>query len=239
MQVRLEVLESAETKMLTTIDRIKMELGVEELSVQKEEYYKALIEETSEIIEDYCDRVFAKQKYREYRYGEGQHEMIFRHWPVSVVHKAAYKTADSLWELSEYDYVTLDSQAGILIKSVPWYDTRYRYQNIRPWPKDQGFYWWVFEYTAGYELPEQPDNNGNNNDSDLISVSAPRLPRAIERACIEFVKFKIQTAMHPSGVVRDRMGQSERQFNTSDGLKTDMPDAVERYLKPYVRTVIA
>lgn len=158
------VTTAAETYDLTTLARVKLELGITDGS--KNELLTDLIKETSAIISEYCGRVFAsetvEEKFFPFRDDEprvisaGPKKLQVARWPISAV---ASLTENGTVLVEDTDFI-VDYKNGQLIRLGGD-----GYPGL--WPTSPI----VVDYTGGYLL-------------------LPSLPRGIERACIEFVRLK-------------------------------------------------
>lgn len=220
-QVIIEETLSDSTK-LVSLDRVLRELDVEIDSSDSdlEQYYEDLIEDVSAEIADYCNRRFEKVQVRELKYGQDRHEFLLSYYPIDEVESVKYVGNLGGFDVVEDDYMITEDKAGLIVRGVPWYDTRFYHQYASSFPKEKGYYFWEIVYTAGYDLPDEA-------------------PRSLQRAALEFVKFKDQTSMHPAGIVEDQMGKSSRRFSSEGVDNTQMPSGVQRMLNKYRSFVLA
>jgi len=162
----IEVLVEAVNKKLTTVETLRSELGI--IGTAEDALLSKLIDQASAMIETYCNRCFAKQKYRETIPGYGNVYLALSVRPVVSVESVKEEGR----VITDY---SLDSpSSGLLYRRTGW-----------GW--NPGIAWnitwhimanselanYEVEYTAGYGLPGEPDRT---------------LPADIERACLEIAK---------------------------------------------------
>lgn len=162
----IEVLEHAQNRRLTTLSALKAELGITDTT--QDALLEQLIDQASAMIETYCNRCFAKQRYRETIPGYGSAYLILTMRPVISIE--SIKENGTL--ISDY---SLDSPGSGLVHrrkgwgwdpSIAWNITWHVIANSEVADYE-------VEYTAGYVLP------GDVNRT---------LPADIEKACIDIVK---------------------------------------------------
>lgn len=173
----LEILIPATNRKLTTVTAVKIELEIS--GNQYDAFLSDLIDQASSIIEQYCDRTFAREKYKETLPGFGTKFLSLSKTPIC--HIESVKLGEELIT----DYKIYNANAGILYRERGWGWTVDFGWNITyfPIPGSEKFIYEVI-YEAGYILPGEPQRN---------------LPFAIERACIEIVKqYFIQRSKDPS-----------------------------------------
>lgn len=157
MQSIATVTTAPERTALTTLERVKLELGIS--SDESDTILAAKINEASSDIEAHVSRSFASAGVTERFWGGSgcTGYFILNHWPVGSI--ASVTVDDEVVDAGEY---RLDATTGQLYRL-----DASGYPSIWSWCKDV-----VIVYTAGYELP--------GSDS-------PNLPAAIEAAAVELV----------------------------------------------------
>lgn len=147
---------------LTTIDEVK--LGLDVTGSDDDEWLASLIHGASAAIEQYTNRIFARQTYIETVAGSDHPKLLLSHTPIQSITSI---TCDSE---PIVDYDIEDADAGVLHRDVGWLRTAWVgwevERRVVPLTDELNH---TVEYEAGYLLPGQTDRN---------------LPYDVEQACV-------------------------------------------------------
>lgn len=133
----LKVISPAENRLLVNLNKVKIELNIEE-----DEILYQLIERASRMIEDYTHRIFVKQGYQETLNNINKDKIILSQIPVISI-ETILMDEDIL-----LSYDKFDAESGIVYLDN-WWGSFY----IMPVNKI------IIEYTAGYEeIPGEIEN---------------------------------------------------------------------------------
>ncbi len=208
----LEVVTAATNTKLATLEAVKTELGISDAS--QDALLGLLIDQASAAIVDHCGRPFARETYKETVPGYGSNRLMLSRTPIISV---ASVVADSEVIV---DYLIENPDAGILYRKVGWRWTPPLGWNITYYPvAGQEELLFAVTYTAGYVLPGD--------------TGTPRLPQAVERACIETVKCWFLGRDRDPALASERFGDLQSNYIQIEGL----PPIAERLLAPWRRVV--
>src|SRR5262245_57156213 len=205
MRTKLVIEEAAESKQLTVLDTVKLELGI--TSDEHDERLQALIASASDVVAGYCDRVFARETVTETFWPE--HWRCLERWDALVLARTPIEEIISVTHdevlLAATDY-EFDQQNGTLWRLAP-----------APWP----FHWSLFNkvavtYTGGYLLLDG-------------------LPSGVERAAILLCKeYFFQGSRDPRIKTESTPGiYSVDYWVGSTGQSGELPPDVIALLAPY------
>lgn len=174
----VEVMTPAVDLSLTTLDVVKLRLGVEDNS--QDVALRALIKGASESMIHYTGFVWPKQGYRERLHGSGSLEIQLSRRPlISITNLTVGENV-----VSGSDYSIIDLNQSLIFRSVGWPSQRYMVEGVAGWlmPVESGMSARnvVVEYTAGYVTPQM------EIDNNLLDRN---LPQDVEELCIELVKW--------------------------------------------------
>ncbi len=163
----LTVLTPATSFDLCELSRIKDELGI--IGDTDDDVLIGLIKDASEVLEEYCQRTFSEQTYRETVRGFGGTNMVLSVIPVSSITQILRDTA------AITDFILVEPEEGILWRQAGWgWSTQYTGNTLvtHPYPGSEKYEYQV-DYVAGYKLH---------------NAVTPNIPRGVERAAIVTVK---------------------------------------------------
>ncbi len=221
----LIVVTPAESKALTTLAKIKSELGITVST--SDGVIQSEIDQASAMIERLCHRVFAKETVNEKFTGTaGRTRLMLSRTPVgAITHVKINDTAIT-------DYVVEDVNKGWLFKKS-WPGGFSDSVGIASFPL-VGFAGEVIEveYVGGYTLP-----------SFAAPTVAPVLPADLEAAAIEMIKYNFQNRGGQASGLLTRLETEglEVEFSgattsaKSSLVSTGIPSMVWTLLKPWVR----
>lgn len=173
----ITVLSASSTQNLTTLDTLKVELGISISDMEDDEVLEKMITRASELIAVECGRVFGAERVAETLRGAKSRLLRLSRAPIIEV--------ESLLEDSVpiTDWVLEDAELGALYRDAGW-----GYSYLGGWDSSawaSGYilpgtsaYRYIATYTGGYLLPSQ-------TAGDPV---APPLPGPIEQAALETVK---------------------------------------------------
>ncbi len=207
----LTVLTPAASFALCELDKVKAELGI--TSDNDDDVLKELIIDVSAVLEEYCQRVFAEQTYRETLPAYGGTNLVLGVIPVtSIVQILRDTTAIT-------DFTLTEPEAGIVWRQSGWdWSTQLVGNTLvaHPFPGSEKYIYQA-DYVAGYKLP---------------SAVVPTLPRGIERAAIITVKEWFHNAAVNTSIKSFKSGGGmdgtwiEQSFEA-------IPPAALRLVSPY------
>jgi hypothetical protein len=131
-----------------------------------------LLNATSDFIENYTGRKFARQEVTEKVEGAGLPDILVSITPVVSVSLVALDTH------AYTDYSILDAEAGILQRRGGWTDTGFQTRYLNDAPSAYAEKRWNITYIGGYILP------GWTGDPTPVR----NLPYDLERAALEIVR---------------------------------------------------
>lgn len=204
----IEVVNPAINTKLTTVDAVLSEIGDADAIL-----IDNMIQQASDFIQRYCNRIFAKQIYRETVAGYGTQRLILSRIPILQVLSII---ADN--EVIT-DYVVEDANAGILYRRRGWQWTPAIGWHIvsYPLPNTEAMLYTV-EYIAGFVLPDQTDRT---------------LPGDVERACIELVKVWYNDLSRDARISSERIGDYQVTYE-----QQEMPPKIAQLLAPWKMMII-
>ncbi len=152
------------TTALTTLRRVKVELGLSLTDTSLDELLDALVDEASQAIESYCGRAFGRAVVTETMPGTGRTRLVLTRTPVASVTSVVYNDST----ISSSEYAVEDATAGFLYRDDGWYwtvsqdasDLVPRY--VPSLPTND----YAITYTGGYLLP------GDNLSLATLSIAA-------------------------------------------------------------------
>lgn len=226
------VLEPNPRANLTTLDRVKMVLGIGSSDASKDDFLEYLIESQSAVIYNYIGRSLAYEKVRERLPSHGTVRLMVSRVPVVNIEAVSYRGST----VSSTAYYVENDNAGFLFRPDGWTQTRIYGHSLTPYYTGEDEKQWEITYTAGYNMPGSTDG----------STAAQSLPADLEKVCIDLVATEYSKS--PAGndddysplVTRRRTGDAEIYYatpqqsgisNTSKGL----PMEIANRLDPYVR----
>ncbi len=149
---------------LTTLDRMKMMLGLTNTSDERtDEIITLLINKASSWIEHQVGRHLGKNTYIQKYYADGQQELVTIEYPI--INVEYIKENGILVDPSLYDYGQT-GEIGVIYRDDGWLKDGYRaglaYDIVLPKKAIE------VSYTAGYVLPKDADeNNSQTLPADL------------------------------------------------------------------------
>jgi hypothetical protein len=215
------VIEPAETAALTTLERVKLELGID--NTDGDEILIVKIAEASSDIAVRCAptlrRETVTQTFYPDRWSECVSALRLRNYPVAAI---IDRTVEEIIEMVPTDVLI----PGVIVDGVGLDAAEYRfvpengllYRANFPWAFCQSV---AVTYRGGYLLPGQANRN---------------LPASIEAACVELVSGY----WHSRG--RDPLVKSETNFGVAEfqywvgavGEAGDLPPGVMQKISPYL-----
>lgn len=142
----LAVLEYATGTSLTTLSKVKLHLGITDSS--SDDLLLDYIAQASDGIANYCNRKFAKQKYRETIAGDGFTDLMVSEYPVKNVSLISQNGSPIT------DYTLESAKAGMIYREQGWGWTAkdFGWATFQPLALSESADFTV-EYYAGYSLP--------------------------------------------------------------------------------------
>lgn len=148
----LTIVEAPRTTALTTLARMRRELGLEADDTSQDERLTDLIEEVSADIISFCNQPLIRQTVTERLVGYGRPTLILHVTPVPVAGVTEVLFNDEVIEPEEYRIT--DPDAGFLYRSLLWDNTRPVKLMIEVDPVAMhGSADFELTYTGGYILP--------------------------------------------------------------------------------------
>ncbi len=188
-----EVVEAPITRSLTTVEDVKVELGIEDTVYDI--FLQQLIDEASNMIVSFLGRELALTTYKELVAGSNSPFLLLTHYPIVGVEYV--KLQDK--EIPSTEYSVLREQ-GMLLRKGSWGKVYILQRGFTsPVPLEAELIYEV-KYTAGYILPGQ---NGIGK----------RLPEAIERACKDIVKILFLGRERDPSVASERLGDYSANYS--------------------------
>lgn len=194
------VSEQAGTWLLTTLERVKAELGI--TTTSDDDTLTRMIDRASSAIARETRRTFGVETVTETLDGTGSRLLGLSRTPVIAVTEV---TEDSS---AITDYSLEDREAGALYRAAGWgrsgglrmwgveaYSSGY----ILPGYQDQRY---SVTYRAGYVLPDEQNDYLNNGPDD-----PQNLPGAVEQACLETVKAWYSSRDVDPAIANVKVGQ--------------------------------
>lgn len=80
--ITIKILEPADNFALTTLDELKIALGMASSDTSSDALLQQLVDQYSDVVSTMCNRVFAKEKVRETWRDLGDRRLYLSHWPV-------------------------------------------------------------------------------------------------------------------------------------------------------------
>lgn len=150
--MNLTIVEPPRTTALTTLARMRVELGLAVTDTSKDDRLTPLIEEASADVIGYIQQPLIRQLVTEDMVGYGRTVQVLGVTPVPKYGVSEVRLRGDAIDTSEY-YVS-DPEAGFVFRGQRWDDSRPMKLNIEIepalMPGDQA---WAFDYAGGYILP--------------------------------------------------------------------------------------
>lgn len=201
---------------LTTIENVKLHLGIEESDAEHDDLLAYLIDAASATIVGHTHRDFARVNVTEKVPGSGTPKLLLTRRPLISITSVTYGDSTAGSTVSSTSYAIDDADAGILFKKTLWADTSIYHSFIEQTPLYHGRRDWVVQYTAGYILPN--------------STATQTLPRDVEHACVMLVKSWFLGRGEDPNVKFQRTGDAaESKFDQGSDLG----------IPPLVKTLLA
>ena len=137
---------------LTTLDNVKLFLGIDVDDNSKDELLDEMINIISDSVQSFIDREFKNQNYIENINGNGRRIINVRHYPITLINEI--KINDVVIDSSEFEITTDDAERGQIYRELGWnmkttvvglnFDRGQQLRNIK------------INYVAGYILPYDP-----------------------------------------------------------------------------------
>jgi hypothetical protein len=148
--MRVTTVEAARSTALTTLSRIKGELGIASSDTSQDTRLEDLIEEVSAAVVTYCGRAFARESLTEYQVGYGRTVQSMSLTPI--VSLLAVRLDGDAIDLA--DLTVADPGAGFIQVAGGFRNTGARVQGIEVSEVNQpGVQSYAFDYIGGYVLP--------------------------------------------------------------------------------------
>ncbi len=152
---------------LCELQKVKDELGI--TSDSDDDVLTELIKDASLILEEYCQRTFAEQTYRETLPGYGGTNMVLSVIPIVSITQILRDTS------AITDFTITEPESGIIWRQAGWgWTTQFVGNSLvaHPFPGSEKYEYQV-DYVAGFKV---------------FNAVVPNLPRGVERAAIITVK---------------------------------------------------
>lgn len=148
--MNITIVEAARTSGLTTLTRLKGELGIAAADTSKDARLEDMIEEVSAAVVSYCHREFARQSVTERQVGEGRTVQMLSLTPVVGLLEARFEGAEI-----DLDLLSITNPgAGFIHLAGGFLNTNPRQVGITVEPVNQpGIQSYAFDYIGGYILP--------------------------------------------------------------------------------------
>lgn len=180
------VLEQAATTHLTTLDRVKNELGITDTT--DDDNIIRWISDASSLIAKECGRVFGREKVTETLPGSGGVLLGLSRAPLVTIHEL-YEDSNLLVEGT--DFAVEERESSALYKPSGWGKSG----GMRAWgveafssgyilPGAAATMRYIVTYSAGWLLPGEQNPFVAPGPNDIQN-----LPGALEIACLETVKY--------------------------------------------------
>ena len=136
---------------LTTLRRVKIELGLDLTTTTNDELLLSLITEASQAIEDYCHRDFSRATVKEITAGNGRVRLMLSRTPVAEIESVVRDDST----IASTNYSIEDAESGALYRETGWYwtvseDARF----LVPYSQASADHpEYEVTYTGGYLLP--------------------------------------------------------------------------------------
>jgi hypothetical protein len=152
------------TTALTTLRRVKVEMGLSLTDTSLDELLGALIDEASQAIESYCGRAFARAVVTETLSGTGRMRLMVSRTPVAAVSAVVYNDST----ISSSEYAVEDGAAGFLYRDDGWYWTVSQDASdlVPRYVPSLATNEYAVTYTGGYLLP------GDNLSLATLSITS-------------------------------------------------------------------
>lgn len=238
----ITVLEPAATTHLTTLDRVKSELGITDTT--DDDNIIRWIGDASSLIAKECGRVFGLEKVTETLPGSGGVLLGLTRVPLVTVH-SLYE--DSVLLTEDTDFTIEERESSALYKPGGWGRTG----GLRAWgveafssgyilPGLAATMRYIVTYTAGWVLPGVQNPFVASGPTD-----AQNLPGALEIACLEAVKYWYNEREgaagggQPSSIQVGQLRVSGASGGQEGGNSTvkGLPQSIYGYLRLYKRVV--
>lgn len=197
----IEVLEPAPDKLLTTVAKFKVNMGI--TKDDNDEIIEDMIAAASDFVVRYTGRDFALQTVRESLPGKGTVELILSLTPLLTLEEVTLR--GQLFD----DCRILDREGGYITRRGGFISTAIPYNTIDQHPSYQHNLDWEVTYQGGYVLPGWDASQGKRT-----------LPYDLERAVIEMVKSQFQTRGMDGTMKSYRIGDTSivwERANASSG----------------------
>ena len=201
----LSVLAAAESTELTTLERVKLEIGLE--ASQMNDWIRMVIPAATAMIENEANNFWAAQQYEEVLSGSGSTRLMLARTPIvgtpTIIIDSNAVT----------DFTVDDAEAGVLYRRQGWIRQVSYWPNASrdpvPWDDHPNIY---VTYWAGYNLP--------SFETDTAGASG--LPSNIERACIVTIKDWYQKRSRDPDVSWKQIGDFALGFRKPGGGDSDL-----------------
>lgn len=224
----LTVTSSASTKLLTQLSTLKRELDLED-DDSNDPYLSDLIDQATAFIENYTERVWAKETVVETRGSlhPQQPWMTLTRTPILSIAQVSLSGST----ISSTTYTIEDPDAGLVFRETGWTRTQIYDFAITRTPTNYTRKEWSFTYTAGYVTPCMSSTEGVRT-----------LPFDVERACIDLCKWRFnQRGDFNPAIKRQRTADSSEEYfgpmNDSGGVF--IPPSVKTILDSYTKMYVS
>lgn len=211
----LTVTVAAGRRDLTTVEAVKDELGIAGSDTTEDFRLSEWIERASDGIRTYCGgRAFEQQTYQETLAGHGGTQLVLARAPIISVTSVAFQGQPVT------DFSIADAEAGILQRDAGWSWTNAAFSRFELAPNPRGdLPSYTVIYVAGWKLPGEDGRT---------------LPRDLEQACIDFVKYLREHRTGGGRVQSKSVGDlSITYFDEGAGEEADLPRAIAGALRGY------
>jgi len=216
--------------MYTTLDKLKLHLGIEFSDESKDELLEYLIEDSTKDIENECGRSFERNTFTEYFCGNGSQVIYLKNRPVISITSVTINSGES-GSLNTLIETIAASNCDIVDTAAIFYsggfpDGRALEEGIvgkypDPSKTSRNI---TITYVGGYILPGEEDSD---------------FPADLEGACIELCKHKYPYSVQNRNVVSEQIADYKVQYGKSTEYEKDgIPIRVMRILKRYKGAVI-
>lgn len=197
----IEVLEPAPDKLLTTLAKVKLTMGI--TSDETDEVLEDMIAAASSFVMRYTGRDFALQTVKESLEGKGLPRLMISLTPIVDVDKI--ELDDSVIE----GWTIEDREAGFIQRAGGFMSTNLPFGTIDRFPSPYGEKRWHITYSGGYVLPNWGVSQGYGQDE-------VNLPADLQRAVIDMVRSQFSKRRLDGTMKSYRIGDTTVTWDVSN-----------------------
>lgn len=204
---------------LTTLDTVKIELGIDLGVTTYDDYLKRKINVASQAIEDYCNRVFGTAEVTETFRAEGQLAFVVARCPITAIDSITFDDV----EIDDDNYEIEDAAAGVIRLLYGAADVSMQARTVtadRMAGTARKLY--SVTYTGGYVLP----------------AGSSTLPAVIDEACVQQVVTEYRQRGKDRSITAERLLSWNASYAQPEVVSGGLYPHVMAMVRPYMRITV-